>query len=325
MYLALSTGNGGLLMFTWFVKGLMALGTSIFIMPGIIYANSSQPIDKNSKYCAQQTRYQEQNHGIPRHLLTAISHTESGRWSKSEQAIVAWPWTVTSGSTGRFFDTKEEAMAEVEFLMTEGVRNIDVGCMQINMHYHADAFETLSDAFDPKQNTAYAAKFLSKLKTSSNSWMDAAGTYHSSTPDKKAYYQSKVSKYWNAERGFASHSTPPATPRAVAPVSNVAKEIDHARMAQLNTAFRNRQQRSAFESTQINKVQQRAKLRQREMLEWQNARARGKNIAHLLAAQRAQQHQRQRKKFAAMGQSKFPDKRKNQLKKWREKGIWSGG
>lgn len=312
-------------MFRWFLAGLIAIGAGIVSMSAPALANSSQPIDKNSKYCAEQTRYQEQNHGIPSHLLTAISHTESGRWSAAEQAIVAWPWTVTSGGEGRFFDSKEEAIAEVEFLMTEGVRNIDVGCMQINMFYHADAFDTLSDAFDPGQNTAYAAKFLTKLKKSTNSWIDAAGTYHSSTPDKKAYYQTKVIKYWNEERGFASHAVPPAKTPAGAPLPKVSKTIDYSRMAKLNTAFKKRLNRTTEESTQLTRAQQLANLRQKEMLEWQNARARGKTIAHLLEAQRAQQLHRKRKKFASMGQSKFSEKRKNQLKTWREKGIWSGG
>jgi len=306
------------------LKGLLIIGGASFALPSHGLENSGQGFENNQKVCVAQTREQERKRRIPEHLLTAISHVESGRWSPLHKANVAWPWTVTSGGAGRFFDSKQEAMAEVEFLMTEGVRNIDVGCMQINLHYHADAFDTLSDAFDPAQNTAYAASFLSKLKTSSNSWMDAAGTYHSSTPDKKAYYQSKVRASWNTQRGETQVATVmPSTPRTAS--QSPPLEIDYARMNRLNAAFKQRVSTDPIASDKVGRVKNRDAIRQRELRDWQNARASGKNITHLLAMRRAQQKHRQRKKLATMGVSKFPQKRQEQLQKWRDKGIWYGG
>ncbi len=318
-------------MFRCILTGLIVFGAGFVYGPGSSWATPTQRIDNTAKICAEQTQFQEREHSIPAHLLTAISHTESGRWNATKGAIVAWPWTVTSGGKGRFFDSKEEAMAEVEFLMTDGVRNIDVGCMQINLHYHGQAFETLSLAFDPKVNTAYAATFLIKLKKPSNSWMDAAGTYHSSTPDKKAYYQKKVLNYWNTERGIsvatnsATTTKPLSNPGRKAAVTSVpTKSIDYARMAQLNKTFKSRQQLPLLPDRELTKSQRLSNIRQSELLEWRSASARGKNIANLLAKRRAQQLQRQRKKFAGAGKSTFSEKRRNQLEKWRLKGIWSG-
>jgi len=87
--------------------------------------------------------------------------TETGRWDGASQENSAWPWTITADGQGRFFDTKEEALLEAEILITEGVRNIDVGCMQVNLHYHPSAFETLSQAFDPPPAGLPAAPALS--------------------------------------------------------------------------------------------------------------------------------------------------------------------
>ena len=92
----------------------------------------------------------ERREGIPRDLLSAIALTESGRHDVESGENFAWPWTVMAEGKGRYFATEAEARAEVEILLSQGVRNIDVGCMQINLHYHWNAFETLDHAFDPR-------------------------------------------------------------------------------------------------------------------------------------------------------------------------------
>jgi hypothetical protein len=61
------------------------------------------------------------------------------------------------------FPTKAKAIAHVRELQARGVRNIDVGCMQINLRHHPNAFPDLETAFDPEMNTAYAAQFLNGL------------------------------------------------------------------------------------------------------------------------------------------------------------------
>ena len=55
-------------------------------------------------------------------------------------------------------------MRAVRKLQRRGVRNIDVGCMQVNLRYHPKAFKSLGQAFDPRANAAYAAGFLRKLR-----------------------------------------------------------------------------------------------------------------------------------------------------------------
>lgn len=143
-------------------------------------------------------------HSLPGGLLNAISLAETGRWDDSKKASFAWPWTVTSGGGGKFFPSKAAAIAHVEQLKSAGVRNIDVGCMQINLRYHPDAFANLEAAFDPAANAQYAAKFLAGLKRQSQSWQAAIGRYHSATPVLARSYLDKVARLWRGEKQMAA-------------------------------------------------------------------------------------------------------------------------
>ncbi|HMA51176.1 MAG TPA: murein transglycosylase, partial [Magnetospirillaceae bacterium] len=99
--------------------------------------------------CGQETARQEKLQAIPDRLLHAISLVESGRWDADHRATLAWPWTVMAEGEGRFLPSKDAAIAEVKKLQARGLRNIDVGCMQVNLLAHADAFATLDEAFEP--------------------------------------------------------------------------------------------------------------------------------------------------------------------------------
>ncbi len=188
---------------------VMALTLPAWVLPSFdafaADAIDMQRVEKTSQLCTNETRHLEQREGIPAHLLTAISLAETGRWQKGARENLAWPWTVTAHGRGQHFETKEEALLEVEILMTEGVRNIDVGCMQINLKYHEDAFETLSEALDPKANTEYASRFLKRLYEVEETWMGAVGAYHSSTPERNLKYRAKLARIWGEAGGSLDH------------------------------------------------------------------------------------------------------------------------
>lgn len=151
--------------------------------------------------CAAAVRQAETSHRVPRLLLHAVSLAESGRWHKDRQASIAWPWTVTARGTGKYYPDRSTAIAAVKRLKAEGVRNIDVGCMQINLMHHANAFETIEQAFDPLANTTYAAQFLKSLRSNAGSWAHAVARYHSSNWKSRGQpYWRKVHRLWNKER-----------------------------------------------------------------------------------------------------------------------------
>jgi hypothetical protein len=150
--------------------------------------------------CGAETARQERLQAIPDRLLHAISLVESGRWDADRKASFAWPWTVTAEGDGRFLPSKAAAVAEVRRLQAEGVRNIDVGCMQVNLQAHPDAFASLDEAFDPATNVAYAARFLYELHASTQDWPTAAAYYHSQTPSLAAPYKARLVSTWDAAR-----------------------------------------------------------------------------------------------------------------------------
>lgn len=159
-----------------------------------------QIFDMNKKSCITPIARQERLYGIPSQLLAAVSLAESGRWDKENAASFAWPWTVTAEGKGQFFASKAEAIAQVQALKARGIRNIDVGCMQINMQYHPDAFPDLETAFEPESNVAYAAKYLRSLFDDSKSWITAVGNYHSATPEYHFRYRAKITELWGKSR-----------------------------------------------------------------------------------------------------------------------------
>ena len=179
-------------------------------------ARAAMPVMPTESMCAVESSRFERIYGIPERLLQSISIVESGRWDDQRKATIAWPWTVMAEGNGKYFSSKAEAIAEVKRLKAAGVRNIDVGCMQVNLHYHPEAFPSLEDAFDPASNVAYAARFLKGLFGATDNWPKAASYYHSQTPNLAAAYRDNLLKVWERIGGtteLASLTAPtPSTP-----------------------------------------------------------------------------------------------------------------
>lgn len=159
--------------------------------------------------CIQHISTNEAKHNIPNSLLQTIAKVESGHPGKKG---TPWPWTINVEGKGYFYDTKAEAIAAVKKFQAAGKRSIDVGCMQINLHHHPQAFSDLNMAFEPEHNTAYAAEFLSKLNSTHGSWKKAVQRYHSSGTH-GIKYGKNVFRLWAEERGsetnYLAHYTLP--------------------------------------------------------------------------------------------------------------------
>ncbi len=165
----------------------------------------SQPVEASDyphyvsdrEVCSVAARRYEDKFQIKRHLLNTITNVETGRWDEVSKKKTAWPWTVNAQGKGYFFDSKREAIAAVKRFQAEGIKSIDVGCMQINLVYHPDAFKNLEDAFNPYKNMEYGAKFVKKLYVQKgHDWNKAAAAYHSSLPEKANIYAQKLSEVY---------------------------------------------------------------------------------------------------------------------------------
>jgi hypothetical protein len=142
--------------------------------------------------CSDAIGKAEYGTSIPSHLLMAIALIESGRLDMHTGRWRPWAWTIDVGGQGYFFDSKVAAIHAVRALEKQGIRSIDVGCMQVNLQQHPDAFTGLDEAFDPQLNTRYAVRFLSRLFALSHDWKKAVALYHSATPSIGIPYGQRV-------------------------------------------------------------------------------------------------------------------------------------
>ena len=156
---------------------------------------------QGAKQCTQQFELAERQQGIPSHTLAAIANTESGRWHDGLGMVLPWPWVINAEGKGYFFESKAQAIRKVRALQATGMKSIDIGCMQVNLKHHPKAFATLEQAFDPRYNVAYAAKFLRSNYDDLGNWKKAVAAYHSRTPKYGNKYMARVQKAMDAITG----------------------------------------------------------------------------------------------------------------------------
>jgi len=183
----ITTGRGWLL--------AAGLGTALLCGPALAETRPDM-----ADLCATHARTVERAEGIPPGLMQAVALAESGRWQPSTGESFAWPWTVTSGSDTFYLRSKAEALAKVRELRAAGRTNIDVGCMQVNLRWHGEAFASLEQALEPARNVRYAADFLKRLRRETRSWGRATAHYHSRYPERGERYRSKVYRLWQQVR-----------------------------------------------------------------------------------------------------------------------------
>jgi hypothetical protein len=165
----------------------------LFLLPATASAGAPTPaLPSPNTYCDAAIYAAERVIGVPPRVLSAIAEVESGRPDAVNGVLHPWPWTIDAEGHGQFFETKVQAIAAVRALQAQGMRSIDVGCMQVNLMHHPNAFVSLEQAFDPQSNALYAARFLNSLYTTSGSWLQAIAAYHSETPAIGADYRQRV-------------------------------------------------------------------------------------------------------------------------------------
>jgi hypothetical protein len=145
--------------------------------------------------------------GLPPGLLLAVGRVESGR-RDATGALLPWPWTVNDEGEDHVFGSAFDAIAYVVAARSRGSHSLDVGCFQVNLQSHPDAFATLAEAFDPTANARYAGQLLSDLHSRSGSWETAVKLYHSATPWRGEAYRDLVLSRW-AETSLAPIPDPP--------------------------------------------------------------------------------------------------------------------
>ncbi len=214
----------------------MLILAALLTLPSVAWAElAASP----SALCRSAIIAAERSTGVPDRLMQSIGAVESGR-RNADGTVSAWPWTINAEGVGSYFATKAEAMAAVTALRARGVRSVDVGCMQVNLMYHAEAFSSLEEAFDPGANARYAGQFLQTLLAKTGSWPGATAGYHSLTPEIGADYARKVLAIWarpasrsGADGAIRQAELQPWASPAVSPVTTTLSAGSAARIIPL--------------------------------------------------------------------------------------------
>ena len=113
-----------------------------------------------------------QANDIPLNVLYAVGLTETGRKGTLN------PFDMNVDGRAVVSASLAEALAKFQAERARGAQLIDIGCMQINHHFHSADFRSLSEMFDPARNVEYAANFLKSLKAQEGSWTLAVARYN---------------------------------------------------------------------------------------------------------------------------------------------------
>ncbi len=114
--------------------------------------------------CEHEIAAAARRYAIPVAVFYAVGLTETGR------AGTLQPYAMNIDGRSSFSDSLAEAMQRFDEARKNGARMIDIGCMQINHHYHASRFASLAEMFDPGKNVDYAAHLLQQLKQREGTW-----------------------------------------------------------------------------------------------------------------------------------------------------------
>lgn len=132
-------------MFSKYLKSLIYLTAFIFSFQ----ANSSMA----GTSCENQIMAAAQKYGIPAGILYSVGLTETGRKGSLH------PNALNIEGKAIYADSSRHALGIFQKARADNKKLIDLGCMQINHHYHRAEFNSVAEMLDPKKNVEYAAKF----------------------------------------------------------------------------------------------------------------------------------------------------------------------
>jgi soluble lytic murein transglycosylase-like protein len=122
--------------------------------------------------CEMQIQAAARKYGIPEGILYSVGLTETGR----KGSLSAYAMNVEGKAY--FASSLPEALKLFAQAKNAGAKLIDLGCMQINHHYHGEEFASVEAMFDPAKNVEYAALFLKRLHDKHETWTMAVARYH---------------------------------------------------------------------------------------------------------------------------------------------------
>lgn len=159
------------------MKHLLFLSVAALITP-ICEAQASTGVCE-SEIIAAAAKYQ-----VPAGILYSVGLTETGR----KGSLQAFAMNIEGKAY--FAKSAAEVLDRFATARSEGAKLIDLGCMQINYHFHGENFASPAEMLNPRKNVEYAARFLHNLHARHETWTMAVARYHAgpnNDPAQKRY------------------------------------------------------------------------------------------------------------------------------------------
>ena len=176
---------------------LLLLNSQIHATPTFGLNKKSSQNQSFSESPLEIMKRTEQSLGIPEKLLAAIASVESKHS----------PWAVNAKRRAKFCSSQKDAAAYIRKLQAQGVKNINIGYMQINLQSHGKRFDSIEEILDPHKNIAYAGRLLKNLYNRFGSWETAVRYYHSGSEHHNVPYLRRVYGMWSKFTGNDSLAT----------------------------------------------------------------------------------------------------------------------
>ena len=126
--------------------------------------------------------------GVPPAVLYGVALQESSFLFShaGERRSLPWPWTLNVAGSPARLATRSQAEERLRAALGSGIRNVDVGPMQVNWRYHEERLRSVRRALDPYWNLRVGAELLAMHYAASRDWHVAVGRYHSPSDTRRA-------------------------------------------------------------------------------------------------------------------------------------------
>ena len=134
--------------------------------------------------CEREIRRAAAKYGVPEGILYSVGLAETGKKGSLQ------PWALNIEGKAVFASSPQAALDIFEQARRQGAVLIDLGCMQINHHFHGGEFASPAQMLEPARNVDYAARFLAELHARHDTWTMAVARYHAgpnNDPAQKQY------------------------------------------------------------------------------------------------------------------------------------------
>lgn len=162
----------------WIAGACLVLGLSVSA------AQATQDMS-----CDEAASLVENSLDIPQGLLVAIARVESDNQ----------PFAVNVNGLTVSFSRQDLAVDAVKTMLRShafGSRpHVDIGCFQINLGWHSDAFPSIEVGFDPVTNGLAAGLFLREIHAKTGNWHEAVARYHTASQAGARYAEAVFRKY----------------------------------------------------------------------------------------------------------------------------------